>query len=129
MVPEAGSAGRSSRSFWTRPSKALGDRKLAALSERYAELGRGWSALAEAALPDDVPAFRKTKELIAAGIDVVGPEALQCGRALEESRARMKVDFPLDAAESAALRRELKRRVTALYEEEMAAAAALAQWL
>ncbi len=37
-----------------------------------------------------------------------------CGRALEESGARMKEEFPLDAAKSAALRRELKRRVTAL---------------
>jgi hypothetical protein len=31
--------------------------------------------------------------------------------------------------ESAALRRDLKRRVTALHEAEVAAAAALAQWL
>ena len=38
----------------------------------------------------------------------------------------MKEEFPLDAAESAALRRELKRRVTALHEQEVEAAAALA---
>jgi hypothetical protein len=115
--------------FLDEAGAALGDRRLAALSERYAELGRGWSELADAALPDAVPAFRKTKELIAEGVDVIGPEALQCGRALEEFRARFQEKFPLDQAESAALRRELKRRVTALYEEEVAAAAGLAAWL
>lgn len=114
--------------FLDEAGKALGDRELASLSERYAELGRGWSALADAALPDTVPAFRKAKELIAAGIDVAGPEALRCGRALEESGARMKEEFPLDATASAALRRDLKRRVTALHEGEVAAAAALARW-
>ncbi len=114
--------------FLDEAGQALGNRKLAALSERYAELGRAWSALADAALPDRVPAFRKTKELIAEGIDGVGPAALECGKALEESMIRMKEEFPLDDAESAALRRDLKRRVTALYEEEVAAAAALALW-
>jgi len=97
--------------FLEEAGAALGDRGLAALSERYAELGRGWSELADAALPDAVPAFRKTKELIAEEGDVIQEK------------------FPLDQAESAALRRELKRRVTALYEEEMAAAAGLAAWL
>lgn len=115
--------------FLDEASQALGDKKLAALSARYAELGRGWSALAEAALPDQVPAFRKAKELIAAGLDTTGPEALLCGKALEKSRARMKEGFPLDAAASTALRRDLKRRVTALYEQEVAAAAVLAGWV
>ena len=32
------------------------------------------------------PEFKKTKELIADGLDTVGPEALQCGKALEESQ-------------------------------------------
>ncbi len=114
--------------FLEEAGAALGDRTLGALATRYAELGRGWSALADAALPDTVPEFRKTKALIADGIDVVGPAALACGRALEDTRLRMKEAFPLDAAESAALRRELKRRVTALHQEEVAAAAALADW-
>lgn len=114
--------------FLEEAGQALGDRKLAALSERYAELGRGWSALAEAALPDSVPAFRRTREQIADGLDTVGSAALECGRALEESMIRIKEGFPLDAAQSTALRRDLKRRVTALYEGEMAAAAALAEW-
>ncbi|HEU5217658.1 MAG TPA: DUF4872 domain-containing protein [Gemmatimonadales bacterium] len=115
--------------FLDEAATALQDRDLAALSARYAELGRGWSELADAALPDAVPAFRNTRELIAAGVDSVGPEAVQCGMALEESMERMREEFPLDAAESAALRRDLKRRVTALYEGEMAAAVALASWL
>ena len=114
--------------FLEEAGQALGDPRLAVLSERYAQLGRDWSALSEAALPDDVPAFRHTKELIAAGVDVVGTEALEYCRALKESGTRIEQDFPLGEAEAKALRRDLKRRVTAIYEEEIAAAAALAQW-
>ena len=100
--------------FLAEAAGALDDRKLKALSDRYAELGRQWSALADAALPDAVPAFRKAKEQLAQEAKVE-PE--------------MTGGFPLGDAESAALRRELKGRVAALYEGEVAGLEALRTWL
>lgn len=115
---------------------ALADRKLKALSQRYADLGRQWSALADAALPDSVPMFRTVKETLAhkaealaTESDAAGSGLSLCEQAMARMDAEMKDGFPLDAAESAALRRELKGRVTALYEGEVAALGDLSDWL
>src|SRR6266853_778488 len=48
--------------FLKEASTALSDPALARLSEQYAALGRAWSELAEAALPDRVPALRQARE-------------------------------------------------------------------
>ena len=48
--------------FFAEAAAALGDPILRELEERYAELGRGWTALAGAALPSGVPLFQKAKE-------------------------------------------------------------------
>jgi hypothetical protein len=122
--------------FLEESSLALGDRKLGALAERYGSLGREWTALAAAALPDAFPVFKETRELLAKkweGLHTEGAGAAEtitaCFASLDEHTARIKKSFPLDAAGSAALRRDLKRRVTTLYEEEVAALDALAKWL
>ncbi|HEV3449189.1 MAG TPA: DUF4872 domain-containing protein, partial [Gemmataceae bacterium] len=47
--------------FLQEASEALGDACLSGLAERYAELGRQWTALAEAALLDSVPLLREAK--------------------------------------------------------------------
>ena len=118
--------------FLEEAGAALDDRRLAALAARYAELGREWTALADAALPDNVPAFRKAKELLGRKVEAESVEAgphdsgqAECEKAMADCAAGMKEEFPLDADRSTALRRELKRRVTALYEAEVAAAAEL----
>jgi hypothetical protein len=115
---------------------ALSDRKLQALAERYATLGREWSALADAALPDSVPMFRKVKEALANRAEALATESEAaesglslCEQAMARIAADMKDGFPLDAAASGALRRNLKGRVTALYEGEVAALQALEAWL
>jgi hypothetical protein len=95
--------------FLAEAGTALSDPKLHALAKRYAELGRDWSALAQAALPDNVPALREVRGM----------------RTLTDRVAATKRDFPLDAKQSLALRRDLKERVTALYEGEVAALAEL----
>jgi hypothetical protein len=122
--------------FLEESAEALGDRGLRALADRYADLGREWTALAEAALPDGIPAFRETRELLAKkweGLHTEGGHAAdtigKCFAALDEHSARMRQAFPLDAAGSAALRRDLKQRVTALYAKEVAALEALGMWL
>ncbi len=122
--------------FLAEASAGLGDRKLQSLSERYSELGRQWSALAEAALPDSVPAFRNAKAALGNKAEAMATERddtesglTLCEQAVARIDAEMKGGFPLDAEASTALRRELKGRVTALYEGEVAALGALSQWL
>lgn len=98
--------------FLAEAGTALKDAGLKAVARRYADLGREWTALAEAALPDSVPALGEVKRL----------------PTLAERVAATKRKFPLDARQSAALRKELKERVTALYEGEVAALAELGAW-
>jgi hypothetical protein len=116
--------------FLQEAAAALGQPALATLGEQYAELGRQWSALAEAALPDDVPLMREAKELY-----VRHAELLHDGAPADDVRAgwqqqdalqrRAKEQFPLTVEECAALRAQLQTRVRALYEGEVAAQAAL----
>lgn len=116
--------------FLQEAATALRQPTLATLGEQYAELGRQWSALAEAALPDDVPLLREAKEQL-----VRHAELLHDGAAADEVRAswqqqeelqqRAKAEFPLKGTDCAALRAELQRRVLTLYEGEVAAQAAL----
>lgn len=121
--------------FLTEAGDLLGDRELARLAARYAALGTGWSALADAALPDQVPEFRETKALLAEKAEQThcdsGGEAEQfaCSKALGDFGTRMKQGFPLDAAQSTALRRELQQRVRELYQGEKAAVAELGEWV
>lgn len=120
--------------FLQEAAAALKQPALAALGEQYAELGRQWSALAEAALPDEVPLLRQAKE-----IAVRRAELLHNGAAAEEVRAvwvqlgelagQARAQFPLTAADVGALRAQLQTRVLALYEGEVAAQAALAKAL
>lgn len=98
--------------FLAEAGGALDDPKLKALATRYAELGRDWTALAEAALPDRVPALREVKLL----------------PAFSERFVATKRAFPLNAKQSAELRRELKERVAALYSGEVAALSELQNW-
>lgn len=120
--------------FLQEAAAAIKQPALAALGEQYAELGRQWSALAEAALPDDVPLMRQAKELA-----VRRAELLHNGATAEEVRAvwvqlselagQAREQFPLTEPDVAALRAQLQTRVLALYEGEVAAQAALAKAL
>jgi hypothetical protein len=109
---------------------ALGRPALRSLADRYAELGRGWSDLADAALPDDVPALKEAKKRCArqaeqkyAGFaaSTEGSCANWVGVPGDDVRAK----FPLTEAECADLRAGLQTRIRALYDAERAAAAAL----
>jgi hypothetical protein len=120
--------------FLTEAAAALRQPALAALAEQYAELGRGWSELAEAALPDDVPLMREAKEL-----STRKSELLHGGGSADEVRAvwqrlgelgqQASEQFPLAEADCAALRAQLQTRVLALYEGEVAAQAAILRML
>jgi hypothetical protein len=116
--------------FLADAAAALRRPALAALGEQYAELGRRWSELADAALPDDVPALREAKELYARKAELThdgGPaeQVRAIWRRLGELEEQAKERFPLSDAGCADLRAQLKARIKALYEGEVAAHAAL----
>ena len=122
--------------FLGEAADALDDTALRELSTRYAGIGRGWSALADAALPDDVPVFRQAKELLQQRSEALATEtahraesADSCAKAIAEATTAMKDGFPLSADESVELRRALKSRVKALYADEVAALDGLARWV
>jgi hypothetical protein len=116
--------------FFAEAAEALGDPALRELGERYAELGRGWSELADTALPSGVPMFREAKELCTAR-----SELTLSGGATEEVRSvwarlgelgrQARECFPLTAGQAEGLRRDLKTRIEKLYEGETAALRAL----
>jgi Domain of unknown function (DUF4872)/Butirosin biosynthesis protein H, N-terminal len=114
--------------FLDEAATALGRKPLHALAERYAELGRGWSELADAALPDDVPAMREAKELLARRAELMhsdGPEAVEevrnAWKRLDELSNAAQERFPLSDSAVADLRADLQRRVLALHAAEVAA--------
>jgi uncharacterized protein DUF4872/butirosin biosynthesis protein H-like len=116
--------------FFAEAAEVLGDPMLRSLGERYAELGRGWSELAGAALPSGVPMFREAKELYTARSELTlsggATEEVQVVWArLGELGRQARECFPLTAAQAEALRRDLKGRIERLYEGETAALQAL----
>ncbi|HEV7504414.1 MAG TPA: DUF4872 domain-containing protein [Thermoanaerobaculia bacterium] len=117
--------------FFAEAVEALGDPILRELGERYAELGRGWSALADAALPSGVPLFRKVKEaftnrseITLSGVDAAD-EMRNAWARLGELSQEARECFPLTSAQADALRQDLKARIETLYEGEKAALRAL----
>ncbi len=111
---------------------ATGNDALRSLGEQYADLGRRWSALADAALPGDVPAFQEAKRLLTRKIeltheggDAALDEARQAWKRLGELKAQARADFPLTEAECRDLRAGLQAQILALHEAEVAARAAV----
>ena len=114
--------------FLGEAGEALGSEPLRALGERYAELGRQWTELADAALPDDVPAMREAKELIArrsellhSDVPASADDVRAAWQRLDELAAAAGARFPLSEGAAVELRADLKRRVLALHAVEVAA--------
>lgn len=120
--------------FLAEAAVALEYPPLAALGERYTALGRDWSVLADAALPDDVALLREAKELLAQKAAL-----LHAGGPLEDIRAAWTrlgelerhagADFPLSDSACGELRAALHERILALYHAESAAQEAIATLL
>jgi hypothetical protein len=116
--------------FLTEAADALARPALRSLAQRYAELGRGWSDLADAALPDAVPAMKAAKELYARRSELVAAGApaddvRAVWKQLDDLAAAAREKFPLSDAEGGDLRAGLQVRLRALYDGECAAAAEL----
>jgi len=116
--------------FLEEAADATGDRRLRPLAERYAALGRGWSNVADQALPGDVPEFRTAKELLDRKAELVlsgGEGAGEIWRKLDRLEHRPTSDFPISPERADALRGRLAPLVKDLCEKERAAAAALGE--
>jgi hypothetical protein len=104
---------------------ALGRPALAPLAERYAALGRAWSDLADAALPDGVPAFKRAKALFADYAERYHSGTPDDRRRVWEELATLRKEvsdcFPLSDKQCAALRADLAKRVRRIHAEEVAA--------
>lgn len=114
--------------FLGEAADALGSEPMRALRDRYAALGDEWSALADAALPDDVAETREAKALLARRSELLhsdGPAAIEQVRGvwqrLDELSKAANERFPIADAAVDALRAGLQRRVLALHEGEVAA--------
>lgn len=118
--------------FFAEAAAALDSPSLRSLADRYTELGRGWSELAEAALPDDVPVLRQAKELHARKVELIHSEGAaateavrDCWKRLSDLEKSIQKRFPLSDSECTELRGRLHRRVEELVEGEQAACTAL----
>jgi len=119
--------------FLTEAAAATKQKALTELATRYSELGRRWSALAHAALPDQVPLFREARELYVHKAELAasdGADATDGIRAAWQHLAALeqaaKERFPISAADHTALRHTLAERVRAIHEAEVAALESLA---
>ena len=97
---------------------------------RYAALGTRWSALAAAALPEDIPACREAGELLASRSGLIRSAAPagevravweRLGKLAQESQKK----FPLPAARVKELCAGLSAQLRVIHTEEVAALAAL----
>lgn len=94
------------------------------LANAYAALGERWSALADAALPEGIPAFDEARRLFGRKTELVlegsggADGARQTWEAIEALGARAAREFPLKPADAESLRRDLQTRVRALATEE-----------
>jgi hypothetical protein len=93
-------------------------------AERYTALATEWHALAEEALSDAVPQFKRAKQLLRErqGVLLMGGEAWRTTQPLTEQlraiRSECNLNFPLDDQEIAALFAALQNRVQTIYQAE-----------
>jgi len=114
--------------FFQQASQSLADPSLQPLAEQYRQLGKLWSDLADAALPDEVAEFKQAKRLLAdkaemlvSGGDDATTRVAAIWTQLEKLKATMRDSFPLSDAQCLELRASLKRRILDIYEQETAA--------
>ncbi len=109
--------------FLQEAANAVGRPELQEMSEVYADLGRLWSDLADAALPDSVPVMREVKQQLALRSELThtGADPAEVRAVWATLSELQKGPFPLSEDEYAELRGELAPRIKRLYEGEKAA--------
>ncbi len=109
----------------------FGRKQLASLSSVYARLGEQWTALAEQALPDQIPACREARQLIAHKAELThsggDPEEIKrCWEELQKLETAARKQFPLNPAQVIELRQSLSEKMEFVAEGEREALAMLA---
>ena len=106
----------------------LGKPGLNDVAEQFHQAARLWHELGQAALPDEVPLLRESRELKLRRRQLsweLGDEALPEIQAiqarLEEIRTLLGQSFPLSAAEVATFREHLRDHVLRLHDQELSA--------
>jgi len=112
----------------------LADKRLDSLSKQYADIGKAWSELADAALPGDFPPLGEIKdlharkaELTAAGDPTLAGEIRGIFDRINEIERQCDAKFPLSESKCDTLRAELQSRLMDIHEAEVAAHAALGE--
>ncbi len=101
---------------------------LQAVADHFRQSARAWDRLATALLPDEIPLFKETRELMLRshkifldqGMESV-EERLALHARLEELKSQAAADFPLDQAEAEAFCQALSARIQAICEIEKTA--------
>jgi hypothetical protein len=133
-----GGLGRRRYAAGLREAAAINDDdRLRAIADAYDAIADAWSSLAVAALPDDVPLLRRTREAqdrraAAYANSTPGrtgspdPGVAEAWRELDALRAEARVRFPMSDTVAASLLDGLADRVAAIHAAERDALAALA---
>lgn len=108
--------------FLNESAAALKRPGLAELAKRYTDLGRQWSELADAALPDGIPDMRTAKDLHIRKAELKHAADSDAMRELNCRESEMeKRPFPMNDSQVDTLLRELKGRILQIYHDEIAA--------
>ncbi|HEY1381835.1 MAG TPA: DUF4872 domain-containing protein [Gemmataceae bacterium] len=106
--------------------------RLAELAGVYRELGKRWTDLADAALSDRVPAFKKAEAALRKRDKLLAEKGQKADAQIAAANATLaglgvevRKQFPLDAAGTAAHLDGLRERLISLYRDEVATAEAL----
>jgi hypothetical protein len=101
-------------------------------SKRYADLGRQWTDLASAALPADVPMFKRARDVYARRAELTSNGSLDSAKEIGGIHQELAAlhrqageKFPLSRDDSDALRRDLQQGVRKIHTDEVAARDAL----
>lgn len=114
--------------FFSEVAQVMKTEPLRDLSSRYADLGKRWTELANAALPETVPLMKQARALIArrAELTSIGSmeavaELREVWTQLSELQKQAVARFPLSAGACDQLRLELQKRVNAIHLDEVTA--------
>jgi hypothetical protein len=113
--------------FLLEAANVVNNPRLKEPAEHYAALAKDWHALAEAALPDSVPQFKRAKQVLRERHQVLleGGEAWRTTHPLTETlrgiRTECNLNFPLNDQEVSALFSTLQSRLQAIYQAEVEA--------
>lgn len=111
--------------FLDEASLALSKPALKEVAQHFRRSGDAWRAFSQVLLPDDIPAFKETRELMLKRRqlfrdegDASRAEAQAINARLKEIRDELAANFPLDAVQVVAFRENLSRHVLVIHDIE-----------